>query len=142
MQNHITYMWPIVDWSEKTTTKCAYIYVIHQWQCFRVDLGSLSLAASSFECVLSMFWFSGRGMALSFLLLFSAALPLLSVSAYDTSAGNDSAVSYTVFVSDTMSPVVWTKCLWLQQYNGWACSLLVCCVFVLVNMWLYAHNNT
>ena len=46
-------------------------------------------ASSSKHTLLSMFSFSGRGMALFILPLFSAMLPSLSVSAYNTSAGND-----------------------------------------------------
>lgn len=95
----------------------------------------LSLLASPFECVLlPVFCFSGRGMALSFLLLSSAVLPLLSESAYNTSAGNDCAVSHKCLSL--------TQCLQLSVQNNCgccstmdvvlACRLLIWCMFACI----------
>lgn len=84
------------------------------------------------------FFFSGRGMELSFL-LFSAMLPLLSVSAYNTSAGNDCAVSHTNVCFSHRVPSCLHKTIVAAMNALWACCLLVWFVFVfgclLVNVW-------
>lgn len=72
------------------------------------------LLALFFECVLlSVLCFSGRGMALSFLLFLPAVLPLLSESAYNTSAGNDYAVYHKCLSL--------TQCLQLSVQNNCGC---------------------
>lgn len=70
--------------------------------------------------------------------LFSSSLPCCPCSASLRTIHLPvmTVLSHTqVFVSDTMSPVVSTKQLWLQQNNGCCVSLLSGLVSVCLNVW-------
>lgn len=126
-------MWMTVHSSEDTE-QTEYVILL----CFSLWSRCCCLCpcwSPPFECVLlPVFCFSGRGMALSFLLLSSAMLPLLSESAYNTSAGNDCAVSHTsVSLWHNVSSCHYKTIGWCSTMDAvCACRLLICCMFACI----------